>query len=403
MVTNLYLHIPFCRRRCAYCSFVSVVVDKIPEEAYRQALEREFRQRKAAWPELGRPLETVYFGGGTPSLLAPEFYARFLDFLAAETGLAAGAEITLEANPIDLDREKITAYRAAGINRLSLGIQTFSDLGLNRLGRAHDAAGARAAIMAARRAGIDNLSLDLICAWPGQDRACLEEDLARVVAFSPEHLSVYLLTLEPDTPMGRQAARGELDLIDESGQAGMLELVAESLEDAGYLHYEVSNFARDPNFRSRHNLAGWRLADYLGLGAGACGSRRCRFGEEHWAERYTNLAAPGKYIELVGNGVSDSPAAPAGQVPVAPGFSWSETEIIDRKTSFNEALMLGLRLRAGVELEALQQEYGAEPVAAMLDKARPLVEAGLLEDSGGRLRISRRAVWLGDEITVALF
>lgn len=403
MVANLYLHIPFCRRRCSYCSFVSVVTREIPERAYREALEQEFRQRRSVWPELGRPLETVYFGGGTPSLLAPEFYARFLDFLASEIGLAAGAEITLEANPAGLDQDRITAYRTAGINRLSLGIQTFSDIGLERLGRVHDAAGARAAIMAARRAGVDNLSLDLICAWPGQNRARLKEDLSRVVAFAPEHVSVYLLSLEPETPMGRQAARGELDLIDESGQAAMLELVAESLEGAGYLHYEVSNFARDDDCRSRHNLAVWRLDDYLGLGAGACGSRRCRFGEEYWAERYTNRPDPQKYIELVGSGTSDPPVATVERVSGFSAFPWSETEIIDRTTSFGEALMLGLRLRAGVELGALEREYGAEPVAAMLVKARPLLESGLLEDSGGRLRISRRAVWLGDEITVALF
>jgi oxygen-independent coproporphyrinogen-3 oxidase len=210
-------------------------------------------------------------------------------------------------------------------------------------------------------------------------------------------VSVYLLALEPDTALGRQVARGELELPDDLAQAGMLELVAERLAAAGYLHNEVSNFARRPAWRSRHNLAGWRLADYLGLGAGACGSRRCRLSSDHWAERYTNRAVPEEYIDLVGR--CEVPLDSAGLA----AFAWCELEIIDRATSFREALMLGLRLRDGVALATLEREYGSAPVELLREKARPLMAAGLLELSGGRLMISRRGFCLGDELTVALF
>jgi oxygen-independent coproporphyrinogen-3 oxidase len=361
----------------------------------------EFAARRRAWPELFGALETLYFGGGTPSLLTPAFYAEFIDFLAAESGFTEDAEITLEANPADLTRERAVGYRSAGINRLSLGVQTFAAAGLARLGRRHDAAGARAAVAAARAAGCGNLNLDLIIAWPGQTEKELADDLAEVEALLPEHLSCYLLTLEPDTPLGRQVAAGRLRLPGEELQTALLERVRQELGAAGYLHYEVSNYARKPEFRSRHNLAVWHLADYLGLGAGACGARH--LGAEHpgWIERYRNHPEPNRYLTVLADNTGQM-AAPAGRLD----SSWCEREIVNRRQALVEAVMLGLRLREGILLPRLAREFGPEAVAGLRRRARPLLRDGLLElgptPAGERLRIAVSGLWLSDEIILRL-
>ncbi len=398
---HLYVHIPFCRSRCRYCSFSAVVVSRVPEKEYRAALEREFEWRRVAWELDGRPrLETVYFGGGTPSLLSPSFYAGFLEWLAAKVELPAGAEITLEANPADLDRRKAAALRAAGINRISLGAQTFSEVGLRLLGRRHRAEEIARAVGFVRAAGIADLSLDLICAWPGESMAILERDLERLVGLRPEHISVYLLSLEAGTVLERMVREGRVGMVADEKQVEMMQLVTARLEEAGFLRYEVSSFSRADAFQSRHNLGYWRLSDYLGLGAGACGSRRCRRGEGYWAERYRNHDDPQSYLDEIAD-------SPAGSETLAGGeggsLPWEDLEIIDRDASFREALMLGLRLRHGVCLAELENEYGRERVSAVVGRTGPLLRAGLVGLENGCLWITAKGLPLGDEITVALF
>ncbi len=395
-VGHLYIHIPFCRSRCSYCSFASVAVDVVPEEAYLVALEAEFQYRLESWPQVHRSIATLYFGGGTPSLFSPSFYVRIIDLLADNIGFCENPEITLEANPADITREKIGGYRAAGINRLSLGAQTFVPKGLQLLGRRHDGLMVEKAVDLLRQEGIDNLSLDLIYAWPGQSLADLSGDLRKLADLAPEHVSAYTLSLEPGTRLAKAVAAGELQVLSEDRQAEMMSLVGERLEDCGLYRYEVSNFARKRDFQAQHNLAYWHLDDFLGLGAGACGGWRCRKDDEHWAERYCNIADPFLYMQRV---------AQLGRASFGPGRnwenspeSWSEKEIIDRQTSFSETLMMGLRLREGLALAPLRVEYGLQLVDALLLKAQKFRVDGLLDWDENNLWITDKGLFLGDTI-----
>ncbi len=419
---HLYVHIPFCRRRCGYCSFAAVTVSEPPEEAWLAAVKSEFRlRRRAAGSGFWQPLETLYFGGGTPSLLSPAFYADCIAFLAFENGFAAHSEITLEANPADLDGERLAGYRAAGINRLSLGIQTLSDRALLRLGRRHDAAAARRAVVLARAAGFANLNLDLIVAWPEETLAALDRDLDGLLAFAPEHLSCYLLTLEPDTRLGREAAAGRLSLPDEERQVALLERVRQRLAAAGYLHYEISNYARKARFRSRHNLAVWRLSDYLGLGAGACGGFRLtedsgRFpgvDEGAWLLRYRNHPDPRFYLRRLQR-VAAGESSGGAEAGTGAAFSWAENEFLGREAILTEAVMLGLRLREGIDLARLAELCGESAAAVLQRRAAPLLATGRLEwvapgapgseavATRRRLRVAPEALWLTDEIVLHL-
>jgi oxygen-independent coproporphyrinogen-3 oxidase len=307
----------------------------------------------------------------------------------------------MEANPADFDRDKAAAWRLAGINRISLGGQTFSDAGLRLLGRRHRAEEIGRAVGFIRLAGIENLSLDLICAWPEESFMVLERDLEQLVNLQPDHVSVYLLSLEAGTVMERLVREGRVKAIIDDDQVRMMELAAERLEKAGFLQYEVSNFSRAVAFQSRHNLAYWYLSDYLGLGAGACGSRRCRIGESHWAERYLNHADFRSYLdEIIGFRPGPTGAEMVGEEDFS--FPWESLEIIDRDASFREALMLGLRLRRGVCLAELAKEYGSERVSGVIGKSKPLLREGLLAMENGYLRVTEKGLPLSDEITVAV-
>lgn len=281
----VYVHVPFCAAKCPYCDFNSHVREHLDEAAYSEAVLAELDRRL---PEAGgrRPL-SVFFGGGTPSLLSPAFFERVLTALDQRLGLA-GAEITLEANPGSAEAARFAGYRAAGINRLSLGVQSLSDDHLATLGRIHDAAEGRAAIAAAREAGFTNLSTDLMFALPGQDPEQAEAEIAELLTFGPEHIACYELTLEPGTPFGAHPPAG---LPDADTTADGETALRARLAAAGYAHYEVSNHAR-PGFACRHNLNYWTFGDYLGLGAGAHGKLTSAAG----VRRYANRARPEAYV-----------------------------------------------------------------------------------------------------------
>ena len=360
------------------------------------ALEVEFQYRLKSWPQSPLPLSTLYFGGGTPSLFSPSFYARVIDMLAQRLGFCPDPEVTLEANPADISRGKIAGYRVAGINRISLGVQTFTPEGLQLLGRRHDGLMVEKAIDLIRRGGIENLSLDLIYAWPGQSLNALTRDLQKLALLAPEHVSAYSLSLEPGTRLAQAVVAGDLQAVSGDDQAEMMQLVETGLKDAGLYRYEISNFARNRHLQAQHNLAYWQLYDYLGLGAGACGGWRCRKDPQHWAERYSNMPDPFAYMQRLGP-VNTSQSVGGKTLESRPEL-WFEQEIIDLKTSFIESLMMGLRLRQGVGLAGLRDEYGAQIVDVMILRAQKVRVDGLLDWDESNLWITDKGMFLSDEI-----
>lgn len=337
---HLYLHVPFCARRCSYCDFAIAVRREVPSDTYAEAVVAEWSRHldSGRWERAGR-LTTVYLGGGTPSLLAPAAIGRILDHLAHDQGLVPGAEVTLEANPEDVTPERAGAWRAAGVNRISLGAQSFDTRVLTWMHRLHDAQAARRAVVALRRAGFTNLSLDLIYGIPvalGRDWG---QDLEAALALEPEHLSLYGLTVEPRTPLGRWIARGDATPApDDQAAAEYLEAQAR-LRDAGLPFYEVSNAAR-PGYESQHNQAYWRRGDYLGLGPSAHSARP--------GERWWNVRDWEPYRRTVAG----------GELPIE-----GREQLSDGQRQL-EAVYLGLRTREGIPASSLPVEERAAWQAA---------------------------------------
>ena len=320
---HLYVHVPFCARRCSYCDFAIAVRDDVPVDAYLAAIETELRVRfpsDGAWE-----LDTLYVGGGTPSRLGGEGVRRLMELLSRRVTLAGGAEVTLEANPDDVTPEAVTAWVASGVNRLSLGVQSFDDRALAWMHRVHDASRATNAVANVRDGGIDNVSVDLIFALPdatGRSWAC---DLDHALALAPSHVSLYGLTIEPATPLGRWVERGEVAVPSEERYEAEFLRAHETMTAAGFEHYEVSNFAQ-PGRRSRHNSAYWSGVAYGGIGPSAHEydgiSRRWNVAPyEQWRRR------------LVG-----------GEDPIG------GTEVLTVENRLTETVYLGLRTSIGLRL-----------------------------------------------------
>jgi putative oxygen-independent coproporphyrinogen III oxidase len=263
---HLYVHVPFCSRRCAYCDFSIAVRRSVPVADYVNALSQELDC--AVEGQERSILRTLYFGGGTPSRLGPDGVAQMIAVIRTRFDLEVDAEVTLEANPEDVTREAVSAWREAGVNRLSIGVQSFDDSILEWMHRTHSSADASRAVDAARGAGISNISIDLIFALPENLNRSWQSDLERALGLEPEHISLYGLTVEKGTPLGRWEASGKVKAAPEDGYAEQFLLAHEMMGDAGFDHYEVSNFAR-PRSRSRHNSAYWTGASYLGAGPSA--------------------------------------------------------------------------------------------------------------------------------------
>jgi oxygen-independent coproporphyrinogen-3 oxidase len=391
---GLYLHIPFCRRRCAYCDFFSTDGRGRRIPAYIRALVREI---ETIGPAGGRPeAATVYLGGGTPSLLHPGQVGSVLEAVRGSFRLDPDAEISIEANPGTLDAERLRGFRAAGVNRLSLGVQSLDDGELRLLGRIHTAADAERTCAAARRAGWENIGLDLIFGLPGQSPAAWERTLDRALALAPEHFSLYALTLERGTRLARAVRRGALPAPDEDAAAEMYERAGELLAAAGYRQYEISNWARDgasgagarparfPRFASRHNLGYWLNRPYLGFGAGAHG----------WAagRRYANVRDLEKYI-------ARNAAGRARRFPLGPAATRSAP--LSREEEMRETMWLGLRLtEAGVEREAYRRRFAADYLEIFPKEIDSALRDGLLEggEEGGLLRLTARGRLLGNRV-----
>jgi oxygen-independent coproporphyrinogen-3 oxidase len=347
---GLYLHVPFCRTRCRYCDFYRVGENAERQLSFLDGLRREID----GWTGLhGRTVDTVFFGGGTPSLLSAAQLAALLDQLAGRFRLAAGAEITAECNPSDLSPEKLAAYRAAGLNRLSLGVQSLNERELRLLGRRHDAARARDAVAWARAAGFENLSLDLMLAIPGQTDASFARTLEGAVALSPDHLSLYLLEVHEKSEMDFLRRERPHLFPGEEAQRRRYLRASRRLAAAGYAHYEISNFAR-PGRASRHNLKYWRCEEFLGLGPAAhscVGGRRFR----HPPDLEAYLAAPNATEEMP----CDLPS---------------------------ERVFLGLRLDEGVAAGdvARAARLAGRELEAQIHELEPFLTAGV----DGRLRLT---------------
>jgi oxygen-independent coproporphyrinogen-3 oxidase len=367
---GLYLHIPFCGSICNYCNFNRGLLDEALKERYVRALVGEIE--RAAEPDT--PADTIFFGGGTPSLLSPDEIGRIIQSCRTSFCLADHAEVTLEANPETVTDASMAGYRAAGINRVSFGVQSFDDAELARLGRRHSAETARRAIRLARGAGFDNVSLDLMMWLPGQSVDSWLASVDALIAAGPDHASLYLLELYPNAPLREDMARSGWSLAPDDDAAEMYLRGLERLDAAGYEQYEISNVAR-PGRPSRHNLKYWRDEAWLGFGCGAHSTRE--------GVRWRNVSATMDYAQRV----------EAGTSVVA------ERRVLLGDEPLEEALFTGLRLVAGVDLPAIQQKYGVDVWQRYGAELAPFLEAGvLMHEPDWRLALTREGMLLANEV-----
>lgn len=343
-MAGLYIHIPFCKARCAYCDFYSVPVKAEWLSQFEKALlwEAESIPDPAGWGTF----TSIYLGGGTPSLLEPSFFDRLLDLLGKHFSLSSDCEVTIEANPGTIDRHKLSGYRRAGINRLSLGVQSMDECELALLGRIHRRRDVMEAAEAALAAGFCNLNLDLIYGIPGQTLDIWQRSLNEALSLSPQHISCYLLQMEDEVPLARRIHRGELEEAGEDTAADMYCCTIETLSGAGYEQYEISNFAR-PGMACRHNLNYWQTGDYLGLGPGAV-SFKLYPDSTHpsGARRWMNTPDLEGYL----NNMLDKGSPPR-----------RELETLNRRDLAAEAIMMGLRRTRGIAVDEFLARFGVNP------------------------------------------
>jgi oxygen-independent coproporphyrinogen-3 oxidase len=439
---SLYLHIPFCRRRCAYCDFNTYAGQEalIPDYVSALCREIEFVGENPPSPAFGRGEggegNTIFFGGGTPSLLTPHQFEKILQTIRGNFDVQFDAEITLEANPGTVTLEQLRALRALGFNRISFGVQSFHSAELRQLERIHDFDDVLASVDWARRAGFDNLNLDLIYGLPGQPLDRWQATVELAASLRPEHLSLYALTIEPRTPFGRRAARGLLPTPDPDLAAGMYEWAGEYLEDKGYVQYEISNWARSkdetrrmkdemlhpssfilpPSYACRHNLQTWRNQPYLGFGAGAHGYAA--------GIRYSNVLRINTYIESCHpspvtrhpspvirhpSPVTRHPSPVTRHIfPLSPAVTNHHTVSI--REEMQETMMLGLRLtREGVSAEGFADRFQVQMRDVFGKEIEELTGLGLLEwvkskpcegsdPSQGFIRLTKRGRLLGNQV-----
>ncbi|NPA43797.1 MAG: radical SAM family heme chaperone HemW [Chlorobi bacterium] len=372
-MAGLYVHVPFCRRACSYCDFY-FSVNKRHEDAFFEALGKELVLRRN---EIAGPLDSVYFGGGTPSYAEPGHIAEVLESARRLWGIKPEAEITLEANPDDITPSRLRAWKNAGINRLSIGVQSFDDEHLARLGRTHDSARVERALADARRAGFDNITIDLIYGLPGMDPKAWEKQVQHFLGLNLPHLSAYALTVEPGTLLAYRVRTGRVRLPDDSITARQFELLRSLMAEAGYRHYEISNWAR-PGFEGRHNSAYWEGLPYLGAGPSA-------HSYDGQTKRRWNTANLHKYIRgLQGKN------------------RWFEEENLSRRDLYNEYVMTRLRTDRGVDERELEARF-PEFYPFFRDTAGRLLDRGMLIDRDGRVIIAPESLFLADGVIESFF
>ena len=371
MNVGIYIHIPFCKSRCIYCGFYSTT-NKELKERYVDALIREIHMRKDDFARLGTSLSpsstsTVYFGGGTPSSLSVCDIERIVGALES-TFNGTPSEVTLEMNPDDVTKDYMKAVRQMGINRISMGIQTFDDSRLQFIRRRHNASQAEKAVMTIREEGIHNVSIDLMFGFPNQTMDEWVTDIDKAIALHPTHISAYSLMYEEDTPLFRMLQKGEINQIDDETSLAMYTELINRLTANGYEHYEISNFAM-PGYRSVHNSSYWHDTPYLGFGAAAHSYNK--------DTRSWNIPDLKKYIESIESGVLPS-----------------ESEVIDADTHYNDLITTALRTREGLNLDDLPQKYREYALV----NARKSISEHLLEATDSHIRLTREGLFVSDMV-----
>lgn len=379
---GFYIHIPFCKQKCSYCDFNSYADCQPLFAPYLEAVHREMALVASSLVvELPLPeTRTLYIGGGTPTLLPAHDLADLIDHARRLFNHQTGAEITVEANPGTVDATSLQTLWAAGVNRLSIGAQSFDDGLLRSLGRIHTAQETIQAVQAARTAGLKNLNLDLMFGLPGQTADTWRKSLQQVVALFPQHLSLYALTIEPETPLAGRIASGKILPPDEDLAADMYEWAEDLLDQEGYIHYEISNWSL-PGYKCQHNLVYWHNDPYFGIGAGA----------HSWSKgkRWANLDSPIDYIAALASG----DLYRQGHLPV------KERESIDPGLEMAETMMMGLRLlQEGVSRSRFEARFGVPMERSYAVEIAELQARGLLELTGDRIRLTRRGHLLGNQV-----
>ena len=364
--SSAYVHIPFCTQICYYCDFSKVFIKNQPVDAYLEHLIQETRSY-----EIGK-LRTLYIGGGTPTALSAQQLAYLLTELPKVMDLSEVEEFTIEANPGDLDPDKIAVLKDSQVNRLSLGVQTFDNKMLKKIGRSHQEQDIYDNIRHLKQAGFDNISIDLIYALPGQTMDQVKENVAKAIDLDIPHMSLYSLILENHTVFMNRMRRGKLPLPKEELEAEMFEYIIEELEKAGFEHYEISNFSK-PGFESRHNLVYWDNAEYYGLGAGASGYVD--------GIRYKNHGPIRHYLEAV----------EAGKARIT-------EEHLTLEEKMEEELFLGLRKKTGVSKARFEEKFGVSFDQRYGQVVASLTEQGLLVPDDKQVRMTKRGLFLGDTV-----
>ncbi|ETD97379.1 coproporphyrinogen III oxidase [Streptococcus mitis 21/39] len=364
--TSAYVHIPFCTQICYYCDFSKVFIKNQPVDSYLEHLLEEFRSYDI------QKLRTFYIGGGTPTALSAPQLEVLLDGLTKNLDLSALEELTIEANPGDLDADKIAVLKNSAVNRVSLGVQTFDDKMLKKIGRSHLEKDIYENIDRLKLAGFDNISIDLIYALPGQTMEQVKENVAKAIGLDIPHMSLYSLILENHTVFMNRMRRGKLPLPKEELEAEMFEYIIAELERAGFEHYEISNFSKS-GFESRHNLMYWDNAEYYGIGAGASGYVN--------GVRYKNHGPIRHYLSAVEE-----------------GNARITEEHLSQKEQMEEEMFLGLRKKSGVSMARFEEKFGRSFDGLYGEIVRDLVQQGLMQIEGDRVRMTKRGLFLGDTV-----
>jgi len=378
---SLYIHIPYCISKCPYCDFNSHVVARIPEQAYTESLIQELDHYAVLDDWRSRTVQSIFFGGGTPSTFDPASITKILERAARQWAVPSDCEITLEANPGTVDEAHFAGYRACGVNRISVGVQSFQPRLLKFLGRAHSAEEARKALGVVREAGFDNFSLDLIYANPTQTLTELANDLEAALGFQPPHLSAYNLTIEEGTPFHQEFRKGKIQLLTEEQEITMADLIEQRLRDAGLARYEISNYARS-GLHSRHNTNYWRGGDYLGLGAGAHSYKKLP-DESMPGQRWSNEKIPARYIARINQN----------------GAAVVDHETIDVNKAAGEFMFLGLRMTEGVSTQNFRDKFGKQPVE-FYPQIDIWKEGRLMEEKSGFIRLTNKGFLVANSIFV---
>lgn len=369
MADSLYIHVPFCVRKCIYCDFISVPYDGVLVKGYADALSAELRLRKDSAGEL----KTVYIGGGTPSLMPEDFFERLFSCIRDTFTVSSYAEITVEANPGTISRLKIQRLLSLGVNRVSLGVQSLCDEELRTLGRVHTSGEAERSVRLVKDLGVGNISVDLMYGIPGQTKETWQKTLAETVKLGPSHISAYELTPEEKTPLSGLLKTGALELPDEGLVLEMYDRAIDFLSSYGYEHYEISNFAR-PGFRCLHNMNYWNRGEYIAAGTGAHSFLQ--------GLRAKNTPDVYAYIERLQGGLSPD----------------VETTEVTHDESIREFIFLGLRKREGIDLK--DDKLRGTAIASSVDD---LVDQGYLEFVNDRLKLTRKGLVLSNSVVVSLF